>query len=155
ASEAAEQTALRRSLKLLPSDIVHVFPVGSNETANVAVTSLQVADGLHLAGKPTALRVSLQRFGNGNATQSVEFRVDDRLQETRSVTVPQGNEATIDWLPMLSTGEHRLEVRIDEDSLLADNRRFAAVTVRDRLPILLENGKPSGEPWENATDLLK
>jgi hypothetical protein len=28
------------------------------------------------------------------------------------------------------------------------------LTVRDRVPVLLVNGKPSGEPWENATDLL-
>ncbi len=153
--DAAAQATLRKSLKSLPEGTVHVFPVGSGDAANSAVTSLQLADGLHLAGKPVSLRIGLQRFGSGSAAPSLELRVDDRVQETRAVTIPLGTETTIDWSPGISTGEHRLEVRLSDDGLAADNRCGAVVTVRDRLPILLVNGKPSGQPWENATDLLK
>ena len=153
--DAAAQVALRQALQRLPEGIVHVFPVGSSETPNAAVTSLQLSDGLNLAGKPSSLGIGLERFCAGNSPETVEFRVNDRVQETRSVTIPQGTETRIDWSPTLPVGEHRLEVRLKDDNLLADNRRGAVISVRDRLPVLLVNGKPSGEPWENATDLLQ
>jgi hypothetical protein len=146
---------LREALRKLPDGIVHVFPVGSGDAPNAAVTSLQASDGMNLAGKTASLAIGLKRFGEGSSAQTVEFRVDDRVQETRSVTIPQASEMRLDWSPALPAGEHRLEVRLKEDNLLADNRRGAVISVRDRLPVLLVNGKPSGEPWENATDLLR
>jgi hypothetical protein len=154
-ADASAAAPLRQILKLLPEEVVHVFPVGSGEGANAAVTSLELADRLHLSGRPCVIRAGLQRFGAGASAQTVEFRIDDRVQETRSVNIPSGSETVIEWSPSLAVGEHRLEVRLEDDGLPADNRRGAVVTMRDRLPILLVNGKPSGEPWENATDLLK
>lgn len=154
-ADGAGMSRLRQAVRGLSQNSVHVFPMTSQETSNTAITSMQVAEGLHIAGKPNLVRVSLTRYGSGNPSQSVEFRIDDRVQETRTVTLPPGTETTIDWSPGLAAGEHRLEVRIAGDALLADNRRGAVVTVQDRLPVLLVNGKPSGEPWENATDLLK
>lgn len=149
-----EGTALRRSLRSIPEGIVHVFPVGASDAANVAVTSVQLTDGLHLSGKPSTVRASLRRFGSAASGQMVEFRVDERVYETRNVSLAPGTETTIEWSPALTTGEHRLEVRLGDDSLRGDNRRGAVVNVRDRLPVLLVNGKPSGERWESATDLL-
>jgi hypothetical protein len=146
---------LRQNLRNLPVEMVHVFPVPATTAENTAVTSLQIAGGPHLSGKSQLLRVGLRRFGDGPASQMVEFRVNDRLQETRLVNLPTGTETTVDWSPALSAGEHRLEVRVPPDELNPDNRRMATMRVQDRLTILLVNGKPSGEPWENATDLLK
>jgi hypothetical protein len=154
-ADAAAMSKIRQAVRNLSEGIVHVFPIVSGETANTAITSMHVADGLHLVGKQNLVRVGLTRFGAASPSQTVEFRVDDRVQETRMANLALGPETVIDWSPVLSAGEHRLEARIVGDSLLADNRRGAVINVQDRLPVLLVNGKPSGEPWENATDLLK
>lgn len=154
-NDTAARTRLHQSLKSLPKDVVHVFPVGSLETSNLAVTSMDVSDDLHLASQPLDVRIGLQRFGTEKTSATLELRVDDRGLETRTVTVPLGSETRVEWTPTLSPGEHRLEARLSEDSLLGDNFRRTVVTVRDRLPVLLVNGKPSGEPWGNATDLLR
>lgn len=153
--DAAALTELHQSLRPLAERNVHVVRVGDDEPANAAVTKIEVVDSLPLAGQRMGLRIGLKRFGNGAASTPVELRIDDRLQETRTVNLVAGAETTLDWSPTLTPGEHRLEVRLPNDSLQADNRRGAVLTVRDRVPVLLVNGRPSGQPWENATDLLR
>ncbi len=154
-ADVVTMSQLRQSVRNLPEEMVHVFPIPATAAENTAVTSLQVSEGPSLTGKPQLLRVGLKCFGDGPASPLVEFRVNDRLQETRLVNLTPGTETTVDWSPTLTAGEHRLEVRVPPDSLNADNHRAAVLRVQDRLSILLVNGKPSGERWENATDLLK
>ncbi len=134
---------------------VSVLTVGSGDgLANSAVSMLETQGGLQRTTQPVPLRIGVRRFGE-QTTETMEFSVDGRLNESRPVDLAPGTETVLDRSAGLPAGQHRLEVRLNADSLPADDRRRAVVAVSDRLPVLLVNGKPSGQPWENSTDLLK
>src|SRR5262249_14183362 len=52
-------------------------------------------------------------------------------------------------------GTYAVQVRVEEDDLPADDARTVIVTVRDTVPTLLVNGKPSSDPFKEATTYLR
>jgi hypothetical protein len=52
-------------------------------------------------------------------------------------------------------GPHSGHVEVDADDLPADNRRFFAVTVREKVPVLIVNGAPSAIPYRDGSFYLR
>ena len=82
----------------------------------------------------------------------VELLIDDQLVDSRRIDVPLGQDSTAEFtLPAPASGEHGLLVRLEEDSLPADNQRWLPLTVRSELNVLLVNGRTSGRARDTAT----
>ncbi|MGH7128331.1 MAG: beta-galactosidase trimerization domain-containing protein, partial [Planctomycetaceae bacterium] len=54
-----------------------------------------------------------------------------------------------------SSGDHAVEVRLDDDALPVDNRRWLALPVKDEINVLLVNGRAAGRARETATHYLE
>jgi hypothetical protein len=74
------------------------------------------------------------------------------LADSRRVDLPLGQEVAVEFtLAAPASGEHSLSVRLEDDSLPADNQRWLPLRVRSELSVLLVNGRPSGRPRDAAT----
>src|SRR5262249_48872814 len=51
-------------------------------------------------------------------------------------------------------GQYVLQVRVGDDDLKLDNARAISVSVRDTIPVMVVNGKPSPEPLDRASGFL-
>src|SRR5690606_15241135 len=91
-----------------------------------------------------------------HAALPISLLDDGRVLATQRVTAPPRGEATVSFVSQWSeTGPHALQLHLEDDPLAADNDRWVTVDVRDRLFVLLVNGRPSQQPLEGATDFVE
>jgi hypothetical protein len=135
---------------------LRILDLGQADAANAAVVDLAVDEPFVAAGRTAALHAVVRNFGPRPLSGwRTELLVDGRVVETRTPDLPPGQDVRLDFGVRFETGgEHAVEVRIEEDSLPTDDRRFLAVPVKDELRVLLVNGRPSGRAMGNATDHL-
>ncbi len=130
-----------------------VLNVSNGESANAAVLRLDAESALIATGRPVRLSSTVRNFGSVAMKNAVvELFVDDRLVDSKRVDLASGVDVPVDWSHTFQTGgEHKLEVRLQEDDLPLDNRRWLALPARDELRILLVDGRPSGNRREAAS----
>ncbi len=130
-----------------------LIDVGSAQPDNAAVVGLTTDPPILAAEQPMTVTATLRNAGTVPLTaRRVELRIDDQLADSRRVDVPLGQDATVEFtLTAPASGEHSLSVRLEEDSLPADNERWLPLSVRSELSVLLVNGRPSARPREAAT----
>jgi hypothetical protein len=136
---------------------VRLFDAGRTPATNPAVASLEVEGTLVKTGAATRLTAAIRADGETERQRErVELRVDDRLVATETVEVKPNENATVAFSHVfVDAGPHGVEVRLPPDALAADNARFLSVTARDRLRVLLVNGRPAGRAEETATFYVK
>jgi len=156
-AEADEANRLREELRALGAAAqVMLIDVGTEKRGNIAVTGVALVDPLAVVGRPARVRVGVRNYGIEEVNNlPVELLVDGRPAEIRRIRLSPGEE----WAEVLTAefttgGEHRLSVRIPEDDLALDNERQLAVSVRDRLRVLLVSGRAGNGPLTSATDFL-
>ncbi len=130
-----------------------LIDVGLSLPDNAAVVGLTTAPPILAAEQPMSVTVTLRNAGTVPLTaRRVELRIDEQLADSRRVDLPLGQDATVEFaLAAPAAGEHTLSVRLEEDSLLADNERWLPLSVRSELSVLLVNGRPSARPRDAAT----
>lgn len=155
---APESSSRRRRLKELARKIgklarISVINATGAGSRNLAVTALEMESGTASTDQPVAFRSSVRNFSDSPLrAQVVELLVDGRLVDTRRVDLPSGIDVPVNWTHTFrSSGEYRVEVHLQDDSLPVDNRRWLAVPVREELKVLLVDGTPSGRERESAT----
>lgn len=155
--DSNEALRVRQELKRISTRAKMVWlDVGEPSAPNIAITGLKKDEQFVLSGRTTRTTATIRNFGPvETSAQLVELLVDGRLTDTKHVDLPPGQAVNVDFSPVFSVGEHRLEVRVTPDALPVDDTRRLAIAVRDELQVLLINGKPSGEPMGNSTDFLK
>lgn len=131
--------------------------VADSHASNLAVTGFRSKEALATVGQPVRLQADVQNFGRSLPSQrAVELYVDGQLVETREFSIPAGSQASVEAAhTFTSEGEHQLEIRLNDDGLAIDNRRFLSFPTRGELQVLLVNGRPSGQPSETATHYLE
>lgn len=132
--------------------------VGQQQTANVAVTSLSVEEALVTVGRPLQIRGTLRSAGRADVVQtSVQLHVDGRLVETKPATLFPDTDVPVTFEYFFAeAGEHEVELRTSGgDALAVDDRRWMSLPVRERLNILLVNGRAAGRPRDEATFYLQ
>src|SRR5262249_17443901 len=135
---------------------LRVFDVGVPETDNVALLGLEQIDRLALAGAPTRFEAELRN----NTTAAIAALEANLILDGKAslVRVPEIGPGQTIKLPLTATfqevGQHDVAFEIATDPLLGDNRRVAALDVRQNLDILLVDGEPSSEPLAAETDYL-
>lgn len=132
---------------------IRLFDAGRVPATNSAVVSLRVEGSLIKTGSPTRFTGVIRSDGEVAAgREKVELRIDGRTIATESVELRPDENATVAFSHVFAdAGPHGVEVRLPADALAADDARFLGVNVRERLRVLLVNGRPAGRPEETAT----
>lgn len=163
--DLVEQLKQRKGLQLHWIDCgpmaTGMLPANTGGTIdNVQITGLELTDPA--AVKKTASEVIATIRNVGTTTASVEITLDiDGGEPMRKITeVPPGGEGEADFqITFRTPGKHRVRASLVNDTLPADDERFLTVDVRDRIRILLVDGKAAGDPlksysyiWEAMLD---
>jgi hypothetical protein len=135
---------------------VRLVDVGSDETANLVLESLVPLDRTILAGTESRWEATIRNDSSRLlAGLKAVLRVDDRPTELRLPDLAA--HATIRVPVSVSfpgPGTHDVSLELPEDELAGDNRRWAAVNVKDTLLIRLVDGEPSAVPFGSEVDYL-
>jgi hypothetical protein len=135
---------------------------------NLAVTSVSLGETLPLVEVNTSLSAVVQNFGRTDRKQvKVELVIGQSGQdkfslktaEQKLIDVNAGSSVTVNFALEKQTrfreaGDYVLQVRLEPDFLPLDDVRTLAVTVRDSIPVMLVNGKPSSERLERGSEWL-
>ena len=117
-----------------------VLRVGAKDVRDVAIVSAETATPVATEDDPVILKVKLRNIGP-KARRIVELYVDDQIRDQKQVDLPEGAELDVPAMktPKLSTGLHRIEVRLagEPDPLKFDDSRFLTLDVRPPLRILV------------------
>jgi uncharacterized membrane protein len=143
---------------------VIVLDVGRRDVDNLAVTGLTLADPLAVTGTRTTLTATIRNFGPKERTGiTVDFLVTDRagdgtppaVVQQELVSLPAGGSSAVTFpYEFRTAGDHVFQVRIENDALEADDTRSLTVTARDTVPVLVVNGKPAADRYEQAASWL-
>ena len=156
-SDAAVSGRIRSLLLQLSERCqLRFLDLGQGPSENLAVTRFETPAEVLLAGRPTPITAALRNYASHlREAVAVELVANGRLIDTRRVDVPPAQEVTLDFAPLLPTGQTRLELRLPQDDFPLDDQRRLAIDVRNELKVLLVNGQAGGEPLENATEFLR
>lgn len=148
---------------------VIVVDVAHAPADNLAVTSIALGEPLTLVGTLNSVTATIHNFGTTDRQQlKVDLLVGKaraesgdeastepfalRIQQQVLVDVPSGAAVPVTFPhTFLTPGEYVVQVRIESDVLDVDNARSLVTTVKESIPILLINGKPSADRDEEAT----
>jgi hypothetical protein len=121
---------------------VLVKDCGTADWRNCAVISVSPQEHLPEPDRPTGLLARVRNFGPTEETRKV-FMTADGITESRTVTIPAGDERTVEFERQLTeAGQHTGSVSLDPDSLPADDRRFFVVNIPSRVPVLVVGDTP-------------
>lgn len=132
--------------------------LGSTAASNRAVTQLSVRPAFVTPETPVALQAQIKAFGGSFPAGRARLVVDGRLipgEEQQLPPLMPGESIDLEFRYLFGdAADHLVEVRIDDDPLLVDNRRAAVVSVRDSLQVLLVDGDPKPGLFASETAFL-
>ncbi|HTI49874.1 MAG TPA: BatA domain-containing protein, partial [Planctomycetaceae bacterium] len=134
-----------------------LIDLGQPEAANLAVTGLTALDPFVTTTRAARFRTTIRNFGLERTTgRLMELLIDDKLIEQRALDVAAGAEITENFAhTFASGGEHRVQVRLQKDSLPLDDQRWLAVPVKERIRVLCVNGRVGNHTAGKGTDFLE
>ena len=137
---------------------VHLIRCTGDAAENLTVSNLGGKISVAAAGVPVSLEATVHNWGTRNAT---DLRADVFIDGTRLPrtidfqSVAAGEDATRRFDVVFDSAEyHAVELRIRDDALDADNRRFLAVNVPVENPVLIIDGSPATEQAFYVSDAL-
>jgi len=144
---------------------VYLVDVSDAGGDNVGITNLECSDALATPGAEVTFTATLKNFGTQDMDSvQVSFFVDpsgdgaERPAERRALSIIAGQSTTIRFETVFPTGgDHRVEVRLEDDHLPADDRRAMTVEVIDSVRVLLVDGRDqkADTPLSTETGYLK
>ncbi len=156
---------LRPLLKQISSQaVVYLVNAGDAGSENVALLDLAATDTLPAVDTPIQFVAKIRNFGQSEIKGlPVDFFVDptgkdDKPVERSTVTIDAHESASVTFdASFKKGGDHKVEVRLGNDRLPADNRRFCTVEVVEDSRVLLVDGREqrSDDPLSNETGYLR
>lgn len=134
-----------------------VVDLGKENTANRAVVDLDLNTQVVTVGTPFTVRATARNFSTIPADSTrARLVVDGQFVNERVIeSWPSGEEAVVAFTHTLVTpGDHVVEVRLDEDPLVVDDRRRLVIPTREVVQVLLVDGDAKAEPFQSETDYL-
>lgn len=127
---------------------------------NVQITTLELTDPAAVQKTACEVLATIKNLGTSTATVEVTLDIDGGEPMRKVIEVPPGGESEADFQVTFRTpGKHKVRASLVNDMLAADDERFLTVDVRDRIRILLVDGKATGDPlksysyiWEAMLD---
>ncbi len=156
-SEAALPSAVSRIAKGVQALVL--ADVSVEETANLSLLSLEIAEGRHaVENVPARFVATVANRGKEEAAEvPVEFFVGDlQPQRVTIASLPPGGTAAAEFnFTFRERGPAAVRAELPPDRLPGDNRRYLAIKVTEGVPILLVNGEPSADPLEDETTYIE
>ena len=164
--------SLKRALERLVSSSenppkISIYDVGSPDTANLAITGINITGGRPATGIPTEIQLEIENFSDEparNLRAQLTFgplsgkRTTASTAVAQPVTVIEGQSSGIATITSTfrSPGKYWAEAQLMgvKDPLPGDNRYSFVIDVVESTEVLLVNGEPSSEPWEGETDFI-
>ncbi|MEX2172980.1 MAG: hypothetical protein WD872_01375, partial [Pirellulaceae bacterium] len=118
--------------------------LGEPGASNLAVARLETSQPLVTTRAQVTLQAEIQSFSRQDLPrQAVEFLVDGQRISDQRVDLPAGGRVSVSATHRFDTaGEHVVEVRLADDALPLDNRRWLSVPVREAVRVLAVGGRP-------------
>ncbi len=133
----------REALRAAPA--VTIVDVGAADAENWVVESAALVSPIAFADRPVRLRADIRRYG-GEAAKRVAVWLGDEDTASgtaRTVELTPGGSGSVELVyHPTAPGDVGISIRTESDALPADNRRFVALRVRDRLDVLCVEGSP-------------
>ena len=149
--------------RIFANSRVIFLDVAGKDEDNLALTNLSIGDSLPLANQDLAVTAQIQLFGRQPREKvPVELLVGragdksgPKAVAQKLVDFPVNTAVTMNFAldrlnRLREPGQYLIQVRVGEDRLQLDNSRSLIVTVRDTVPVMVVNGKPSPEPLDRA-----
>jgi hypothetical protein len=143
--------------------------VGQDGVNNLAVTDLVLGVPMATTGAATPILANIHNYGTeprhqlrvelliGKAREAEtdpEFRL--RVEQQALTDIGPGQTATVTFpCQFRLPGDYIVQVRLDHDALELDDIRTVALSVKETVPVMLVNGKPAVEVYDQATEFLK
>lgn len=123
---------------------ISLLDLGSSGEQNLAVTRLETDQPLSTLAAETTFRAEVRSFASQDMPgQNMEFLVDGVRVAEQTLDVSAGGRASAAFSYRFETpGEHLVEVRLANDALPIDNRRFLSIPVREAIRVLCIYGRP-------------
>lgn len=144
-----------KSLPMPPH--ITFWDIGAEARDNVAIESLDFSRLMVGVGQRLQIRANLRNFGDNKYPDlRIYFKVDGQEKAASQINLGAREEGQVLFTHIFDQpGSHVIELYADADPLKADNIYLASIPVRDRLPLLLVNGAPSGEALKGETDFAE
>lgn len=166
AKDAKENSALDELHKR--AQIVFV-DVGRDHAQNLAVTDLALLEPFVTTGSLVRIRATVQNFSREDRRHLRVELLTGLARETANdppfalrvvgqelLDVKAGERATLTFgYKFTKPGTYAIQVRLDNDDLEPDDLRSVVVPVKDTIPVLLVNGKPAPDRFDQATEFLR
>ena len=131
--------------------------VGDRNAANTAVTDLALEAGRLVAGSPATLRATIANYAR-QSKEDVELQVAAGLRHQPSQRIrelPARQRTFVDLeVEFLRTGHSPVRVNLDPDGLPIDNVRYFTAVVAPAIRILVVNGEPSADAYDDEVTFL-
>lgn len=124
--------------------LLELIDLGQPGEENLAVTNLQIDQRLVAVGSQVRIQADVQSFARTDQPrQAVEILVDGQRIADERIDLPAGGRASVAAEHRFDTpGDHVVEVRLADDALPLDNRRWLCVPVKGALRVLAIGGRP-------------
>jgi hypothetical protein len=142
--------------------------VGHEGASNAAVTDLSLGVPFVTTGAVTMVTATIHNYG---AEPRKKARVELLIGKARATAndpafaLHGAGQVLVDLLPgqnivtfpyrFRTPGDYAVQARLDNDVLDLDDARTVILTVKDHVPVMLANGKPAAELYDQATEWLK
>jgi len=138
---------------------IFVVPV-QGDSANLAITSLEMVSGVLRKGTVARYRATVHNFGQAPASNvRVHCLLDDASIDTKVIPQIAANSAeTVSlFVSFNNAGSARITARLEEDPLLVDNSRRVVAMIRDKVSVLCVAGASDAGSGPGAflTDALR
>lgn len=135
---------------------LRVIDVGSRQTANASVASLQLEDAAAIAQSPAQVQAVVRnQQASALAGGQALWQVADQERPVLLPEISAGQSATVPLsFSPTTAGPALLRFSLPSDALPSDDVRWLNVSVRPSLNVLLVDGEPGARPFESETDYL-
>jgi hypothetical protein len=136
--DAAARAALARSFASLQERAeVRVVNVAPAAASNLAITSLQPLEGLVSTRNEVEFEAGVRGWGGSAAAAELTAIVDGRTVESGRLALSPDQSGSWTFSHRFDKpGEHTLEVRVADERLTPDDRRWRTINVRDQIRVL-------------------
>ncbi len=135
----------------------YLVNVGDANATNAAVVSLELPAGQVVAGTEGILRAELANFTNRPMNDvAVRVTVGNRPEIVKTIpNMPERQKLNVEIEgSFLRTGDEAVRVDLPNDALQLDDTRYLAASVVSALRILVVNGEPSPDSFDDETTLF-
>jgi len=151
AASLADWASKQRGLRLV------LLNVGESEAANIAVTEAIIEGGQLVAGTAGTVRAGVVNHSN-RTVENLELQTSVGNKAQAPKTIPSLTEHQIAVVGLEvdfpRAGDESVRVEIPRDLLPLDNVRYVASEVVSAVRILLVNGEPSADEYDDEVALL-